>query len=127
MQRLFQALFIALLLAVTACDQRTDPQIIQGHWIAENFRIQGIKLPIGPDLFVSKDSIGLGSGLEPLKLTDIEANGSEVTLQTEFGFDIVFAFGNKNRMYFTAPFTGNRIYYRRAGDSMTTAGAAQSS
>ncbi|MFZ3142134.1 hypothetical protein [Polaromonas sp.] len=120
MQRLAQVLFITLLLAVTACDQRADPKIIEGHWVAENFRIQSIQLPIGPDLFISKDSIGLGSGLEPVQLSGIGADGSEVTLKTEFGFDVVFVFENKDRMYFTVPFSNNRIYYQRASDIMTT-------
>ncbi|MBH2010185.1 MAG: hypothetical protein I8H71_10840, partial [Xanthomonadaceae bacterium] len=122
MQRLTQALFVtlSLLLAVTACGQRADPKIIEGHWVAENFRIQGIQLPIGPDLFISKDSIGLGSGLKPVQLSGIGADGSKVTLKTEFGFDVVFVFENKDRMYFTVPFSGNRIYYQRASDIMTT-------
>lgn len=120
MQRMVQALFITLLLAVTACSQRPDPRIIEGHWVAENFRIQSIKLPIGPDLFISKDSIGLGSGMAPVQLTGIGADGSEVTLKTEFGVDVVFAFENKDRMYFTVPFIGDRIYYQRGVDTATT-------
>lgn len=121
MRQLAQALFIMLLLllAVAACDQRTDPKIIEGHWVAENFRIQGIKLPIGPNLFISKDSIGLGSSLESIQLRGIEADGNEVTLKTEFGFDVVFSFEKKDRMYFTVPFIGDRIYYQRADDTIT--------
>ena len=121
MQRLAQALL--LLLAVTACGQRTDPQTIEGHWVAENLRIQSIQLPIGPDLFISKNSLGLGSGLEAVQLSGIEADCSEVTLKTKFGFDVVFHFENKNKMYFTVPFIGDRIYYNRADDTKTATAA----
>lgn len=119
MRRLAQALL--LLLAVTACGQRTDPQTIEGHWVAENFRFQSIQLPIGPDLFISKNSLGLGAGLEAVQLSGIEADGSEVTLKTKFGFDLVFNFENKNKMYFTVPFIGDRIYYKRTDDTQTAA------
>ena len=122
MKRLAQALLVVLV--ATACDQRTDPQIIEGHWIAENFRIQSIQLPIRPDLFISKSSLGLGLGLEPVQLSGIEADGSEVTLKTKFGFDVVFHVENKNKMYFTVPFIGDRIYYKRAEEPKTAAVSA---
>ncbi len=121
MQRLTQTFFITLLLAVTACGQRTDPNTIEGHWVADNFRIQGIKLPIGPDLFISKDSLGFGTSLTSVQLNGIGANGSEVTLKTQYGLDIVFAFENNDRMYFTVPFSGDRIYYQRADETKTAA------
>jgi hypothetical protein len=105
---------------VTACGRNADPKIIEGHWVAESFRIQSLKLPIGPDLFISRDSFGLGSGLEPVELIGIEADGSEVTLKTKFGFDVVFYVENKDRMYFTVPFVGDRIYYRRANNTTTS-------
>ncbi len=117
MQQLAQGLLITLLMLVTACGQRSDPQIIEGRWVAENFRIQSIQLPIGPELLISRNSIGLGSGLEPLRLSGIQADGNEVTLKTEFGFDVIFRFENKDRMYFTVPFIDHRIYYNRADDT----------
>ncbi|WP_444813508.1 hypothetical protein [Variovorax gracilis] len=48
---------------LAGCGQRTDPRIIEGHRVAEKFRVYGIGVPIGPDLFVLHDRIGFGGGL----------------------------------------------------------------
>ena len=112
MRRLLLILFAVLFLQ--GCNQRVDPQKIQGRWLAENFRFQGIKLPISPDLQISEAQLALGMGMDPVPLTGIESDGSEVTLQTAFGIDLVFSFESDDRIYFTVPLLGERIYYRRA-------------
>lgn len=124
MRALVLALGAALLLA--GCGQKIDPKKIEGRWLAENYRFQGLKLPISPDLQISEKQLALGMGLEPLPLKGLEADGKEVTLLTEFGIDLVFSFENDDRIYFTVPVLGERIYYQRA-KSVATASAPPSS
>ncbi|WP_213959442.1 hypothetical protein [Variovorax sp. dw_954] len=113
-----------MLLAAAGCGQRPDPGMIEGHWVAEKFRMYGIGVPIGPDLTVSRNRIAFGGSMEPLKLNSIAADGDAVTLETEIGFDIVFAFEGKDRMYFSLPITGDRIYYRRSSATETSVAGA---
>lgn len=115
MRRAQWALWIALLMTV-GCGQRPDPRVIEGHWEAEAFRIESISLPIGPNLYITQNQLGLGSGIEPVKLQSITAEGDTITLQTAVGINIIFTFESKDRMYFSIPFVGHRIYYKR--DSM---------
>lgn len=106
-------------LVVTGCGQRPDPKIIEGHWVAEAFRVESVSLPIGPDLYITQNQLGLGTDTAPVKLTGISAEGKEVTLKTEVGLSIMFTFENKDRMYFSIPFVDDRVYYNR--DTMYTA------
>ena len=109
-----------LLLAITACSQ-PEPRSIEGHWVAENFRLQGLKLPIGPNLYITPDSMGLGGGMPAVPLVGIESQRDEITLKTEIGFDLVFAFESKDRMFFEVPLLGYRIYYQRANAPIVAA------
>lgn len=102
-----------LLLAMAACGQ-PEPRSIEGHWVAENFRLQGIKLPIGPNLHITSNSMSLGGGIPAVPLVGIESQRDEVSLKTEMGVDLVFAFESKDRIFFEVPLLGYRIYYQRA-------------
>ncbi len=104
-------LWLAMLL--TGCGQRPDPKMIEGHWVAEKFKFESISLPIGPDLYITQSQLGLGTGTEVVKLTGITAEGKEITLQTDVGLNITFSFESDDRMYFSIPFVGDRIYYKR--------------
>ena len=101
-----------LLLAVAACSQ-SEPRDIEGHWVAENFRLQGLKLPIGPNLHITPHSMNFGAGIPAVPLVGIEAHKDEITLKTEVGVDVVFAFESKDRIFFEVPLVGYRIYYQR--------------
>ena len=101
-----------LLLAVAACGQ-PEPRSIEGHWVAENFRLQGIKLPIGPNLHITPHSMSLGAGIPAVPLVGIESQRDEVSLKTEMGVDLVFGFESKDRIFFELPLLGYRIYYQR--------------
>jgi hypothetical protein len=105
--------FAVLAMTLAGCAERPDPTLIEGHWVAEKFRVQGFGLPIGPDLHIAPGQLELGGDVAPVKLRGISAEGKEVTLQTEIGLDIVFAFETKDRMYFSIPIIGDRIYYQR--------------
>lgn len=113
MKKLLHALPLTILLALAACGKGLDSRVIEGHWVAENFRFYGLKLPIGPDLQIDAKSLRLSTDLEPIPLTAVEVDGNEVTLQTSLGVGLVFNFENENRMYFSIPILGDRIYYQR--------------
>lgn len=113
MKKLLHALPLTILLALAACGKGLDSRVIEGHWVAENFRFYGLKLPIGPDLQIDAKSLRLSTDLEPIPLTAVEVDGNEVTLQTSLGVGLVFNFENENRMYFSMPILGDRIYYQR--------------
>lgn len=113
MKHLLQALPLTILLALAACGKSLESRVVEGHWVAENFRFYGLKLPIGPDLQIDAKSLRLSTDLEPIPLTAVEVDGNEVTLQTSLGVGLVFNFENENRMYFSIPILGDRIYYQR--------------
>ena len=113
MKKILRALPFTILLALAACGKNLESRIVEGHWVAENFRFYGLKLPIGPDLQIDAKSLSLSTGLEPIPLNAVEVDGNEVTLQTSLGVGLVFNFENENRMYFTIPILGDRIYYLR--------------
>lgn len=113
-------LWLAVL--ITGCGQRPDSKIIEGHWVAEAFRVESVSLPIGPELHITQNQLWLGTSTAPVKLRGIIADGKEVTLKTEVGLNIIFSFENKDRMYFSIPFVGERIYYKR--DTMYAAVSA---
>lgn len=113
MKKLLHALPLTILLALAACGKGLDSRVVEGHWVAENFRLYGLKLPIGPDLQIDAKSLRLSTDLEPIPLTAVEVDGNEVTLQTSLGVGLVFNFENENRMYFSMPILGDRIYYQR--------------
>ena len=112
MRWLARMLLSVLLLVVAACGQ-SESRSIEGHWVAENFRIQGIKLPLGPNLHITSKRMSFADEVPPVPLGGIESQGDETTLKTTIGFDFVFAFESKDRMFFEVPLLGNRIYYQR--------------
>lgn len=119
MRRALWVLWLAFLVMMTGCGQSPDPRVIEGHWVAEAFRFESIGLPIGPDLYITQNQLVLGSGKEPVILQSITAEGDSITLLTAVGIDIIFTFESKDRMYFSIPLVGHRIYYNR--DPINTA------
>lgn len=55
----------------------------------------------------------LRADLEPIPLKSVKVDGNEITLETSLGVEIVFNFEDKDRMYFSIPILGKRIYYQR--------------
>ncbi len=113
---------LSLTILVTGCEKHPDPKNIEGHWVAEEFRVESVSLPIGPELHITQNQLWLGTSTAPMKLRGIIADGKDVTLKTELGLNIIFSFENKDRMYFSIPFVGERIYYKR--DTMNAAVSA---
>lgn len=107
-------IWLSVLLVVMAACVQPEPRSIEGHWVAENFRLQGLKLPIGPNLNITSNSMSMGDGIPTVPLVGIELQRDEVSLKTEMGVDLVFTFESKDRIFFEVPLIGYRIYYQRA-------------
>lgn len=102
-------IILALISGVLACS-KPDANRIVGQWHAESFRLQGLNLPIGPDLIISAHELVALDTTVPVE--SIVADGDEVVLQIKSGFGLSFYFENADQMYFDAPFIG-KIYYKR--------------
>lgn len=84
--------------------------MILGQWHAERFDVMGLKLPIGPDLTISPDTLAVEEGGVPIR--GIEQDGDEVVLDIPGNIGLSFHMVDANRMYVQVPFI-DRIYYRR--------------
>lgn len=106
-----QAYLCAILLAVllVGCSKQ-DGRVILGQWHAERFDVMGLKLPIGPDLTISPDTLAVEEGGVPIR--GIERDGDEVVLDIPGNIGLTFHMVDANRMYVQVPFI-DRIYYRR--------------
>ena len=88
---------LSLTILVTGCEKHPDPKNIEGHWVAEEFRVESVSLPIGPELHITQNQLWLGTSTAPMKLRGIIADGKDVTLKTELGLNIIFSFENLGR------------------------------
>jgi hypothetical protein len=101
------ALLVAVALAGCA---KQDGSVILGQWHAERFDVMGVKLPISPDLAISRNALSM-SGSE-LPVTKIEQDGDQVVLDTAGDIGLTFHMVDADRMYVEFPIL-DRIYYRR--------------
>jgi len=106
---------LALSLACTlpGC-AREDGSRLLGRWRAERFEVMGLKLPVGPDLNITRDQLAGGELMLPV--AGITQDGDEVTVDTEANIGLTFYFVEPDRMYVKLPFL-ERIYYRRVAAS----------
>lgn len=107
---------IALALAGTLSGcAREDGSRLLGRWRAERFEVMGLKLPIGPELNITRDRLG-GAGSElALPIAGITQDDDEVTVDTEANIGLTFYFVEPDRMYVKLPLL-ERIYYRRVAE-----------
>jgi len=108
------ALLAGVLLALTARSTnpyRPDPQTLLGRWRAESFDLHGLKVPLGPILDVRQDALVVSG--ESFPIERFEVDGKEVTAWLSSGIGLSFIFENPNRVYFSIPLLGYRIYYNR--------------
>lgn len=105
-----------LLALVLACTMqgcaRGDGSRLLGHWRAERFEVMGLKLPIGPELRITRDKLAGGGGELMLPIAGITEDDDEVTVDTEANIGLTFYFVEPDRMYVKLPLV-ERIYYRR--------------
>lgn len=103
---------VALTMALLAGCAKEDGSRIIGHWRAERFELMGLKLPLGPELEISRTMLAAGETGVRMPLTGLSEDDDEVTLETEANIGLSFHFVEADRMYVEVPFV-DRIYYRR--------------
>jgi hypothetical protein len=105
-------LVTSVVLACAGCTKEDGSKIL-GRWRAERFEVMSLKLPIGPELTISRDKLIAGEDLQ-LPIQAISQHGDEVTLDSgNVGFS--FYFVEPDRMYLKVPLI-DRIYYRRVAE-----------
>lgn len=102
--------WIALALLMTGCAREDGSKII-GQWRAERFQVMSLKVPIGPELTISRDMIRAGADVA-VPIDAISQDGSEITLDLPLYFGLTFNLVDDDRMYVDLPLI-ERIYYRR--------------
>jgi hypothetical protein len=110
MRRVLCGLGLALL---AACNS-SEPERIIGHWEAENFKLDGIGLPIGPQLDIDAGTLRVGGTAMSLPITRMEGQRDEVRLVVPGGVDLTFRFDSRDRMHIDLPLLGAVYYQRRA-------------
>ncbi|KDB06535.1 hypothetical protein LIG30_4090 [Burkholderia sp. lig30] len=116
------AVLVALVLA-GGCSKQPGPSIL-GHWQAERMSVYSAKLPIGPDIVVSRDAMSLTDSGASLSISKIEAGGDEATVDFAHGIGVTFHFDGADRMYVQVPLIG-RVYYRRVPQEGVVAASGQ--
>lgn len=96
---------------LSGCAKEDGSRII-GHWRAERFELMGLKLPLGPELEITRTMLAAGETGVRVPLTGLTEDDDEVTLETEANIGLSFHFVEADRMYVEIPFV-DRIYYRR--------------
>lgn len=103
---------VALTLALLSGCAKEDGSRIIGHWRAERFELMGLKLPLGPELEITRTMLAAGETGIQVPLTGLSEEDDEVTLETEANIGLSFHFVEADRMYVEIPLV-DRIYYRR--------------
>ena len=106
------ALLIVLGLALAGCAKEDGSRIV-GKWRAERFEMMSFKLPVGPELEITRNELSTGSEVS-IPISAITQVGDNVTLETTGSIGLTFHFVEPDRMYFELPVVG-RVYYRRVG------------
>jgi hypothetical protein len=110
MRLLLPCLAAALL---TACTANNTERIV-GHWEAESFQLQGLGLPIGPQLDIDAHALRVSGTEVSVPITRMSSKGDAITLVVPAGIDLTFHFERTDRMYIDLPLLGPIFYQRRA-------------
>lgn len=94
---------------------KSDGASVLGHWRAERMQVYSVKLPLGPDVVISKDAIASPGVDARIPLDGIERKGDEAVLDTSYGIGISLYFVSPDRLYLNVPIIG-KVYYRRVSD-----------
>lgn len=108
-----RALLGVLALALAACAKEDGGRIV-GTWRAERLEVMSLKLPVGPELRISRDALTTAGDVR-IPIAGISQDGDEVTLDTDAMVGMTFYFVEADRMYLDLPLLG-RVYYRRVAD-----------
>jgi hypothetical protein len=103
-----------LALALAACAKEDGGRIV-GTWRAERLEVMSLKLPVGPELRISREALTTAGDVK-IPIAGITQDGDEVTLDTDAMVGMTFYFVEADRMYLDVPLLG-RVYYRRVTDT----------
>lgn len=99
-----------LALALAGCAKEDGSRIL-GKWRAERLEVMSLKLPLGPELDITRSAVAMGNGIS-IPIAGITQDGDEVTLETNALIGLSFQFVEADRMLIELPVVGE-IYYRR--------------
>lgn len=106
-------LAVALLIAalLQGCSEPARPTIV-GHWRAENFQMQGLGLPIGPELDITDKELAVSGTDIRVPVERVAFKDKEVTLSFPLGVSLSFHVESASRMFVDLPMIGP-IYYQK--------------
>jgi hypothetical protein len=104
--------------AIAGCAREDGSRII-GKWRAERVAVASLKLPLGPELEITRNKLVAGSDVS-IPIAAIMQDGDEVTLDTHSLIGMTFYFVGADRIYLDLPVVG-RLYYRRVNDQALAA------
>jgi hypothetical protein len=107
---------LALATLLNACS-KPDGSRILGHWRADRMSLQGLSVPIGPELLISRSLLRSPDGAIEIPISMIKEAGDVVTLDIPLGLGLAFQFESRDRMSFEVPLVGHKIYYQRVVDA----------
>ena len=96
-----------------------DPTIILGRWRADSFAFESIKIPIAPNIEVTRNQVILrapdGSIVQGLALSAIRAekDNIELELKDAMGMSLRFTVESRSRIHFKVPIIGTDIAYTK--------------
>ncbi len=109
---------IAVICILAACS-KPDPSLILGQWKADSFAFDSLKVPIAPNIEITRNQLILktpdGTPIQVLALAAIRADRDNIELEIEdaLGVSLVFSIESPNRIHFQVPFIGADIAYSK--------------
>ena len=108
-------------LALAGCS-KPDPTVIIGSWKAESFAFESLRVPLAPNLEITRNHLILkspdGTLIQKLALASIQAKKDRIELELKDGFvvSLEFTLENADRVHFKVPLIGTDIAFVRQLD-----------
>ncbi len=123
--RQLKVAFLLFFLILVSCAPR-DASKLYGHWRAERYKLEGVRLPMGPDFHISQSELVSFDGHVRIPISSIDVDGPEYTINIPAGVGLAFKFEGDDRISFALPFTGDKVLFERIKIVSNTAAAAKS-
>ncbi len=105
---------VVFALILNACN-KPDGSRILGHWRAEKLSVQGLSIPIAPELLISRNQLRSPDGTFEIFISSIKEDDNKVVLGIPMGLGLSFQFVSSDRISFEVPLVGTKIFYQRIG------------
>ena len=112
----FIGLAFLLILGLSSCS-KGDGTRIYGRWHADRFKLQGLYVPIGPDIVITEHELHVLETDIHVLIGSISEKGNEVIVNLPLALGLSFYFEDTDRMFFDVPLAG-KIYYQRVKDNL---------